>query len=196
MTVQRDTPSRIPSLRQVPLTVLCPRSFCTPHKQPNNRATITEHDRAVLALKAQRKKLEDQTKMVRGCERDSRRQLLLPCSYSPQRPVSLLVQPSLPLPLASAGANLLCLSLSVPNTPTPTHPQLERRIEQDTIVARTLIAQKKKERALLALKKKKLSENQLSSIQSYLMNVEGMVRPKGWGLSVGGLFGCRVRHSC
>jgi hypothetical protein len=43
-------------------------------------------------------------------------------------------------------------------------------------VARTLIAQKKKERALLALKKKKLSENQLATIQAYLMNVEGMVR--------------------
>lgn len=55
--------------------------------------------------------------------------------------------------------------------------QLEKRIDQDIIVARTLIAQKKKERALLALKKKKLSENQLHSIQAYLMNVEDMVRP-------------------
>jgi charged multivesicular body protein 6 len=53
--------------------------------------------------------------------------------------------------------------------------QLEKRIEADIIVARTLIAQKKKERALLALKKKKLSENQLQNIQAYLMNVEGMV---------------------
>ena len=54
-------------------------------------------------------------------------------------------------------------------------PQLEKRIDQDIIVARTLIAQKKKDRALLALKKKKLSENQLQSIQAYLMNVEDMV---------------------
>jgi hypothetical protein len=54
--------------------------------------------------------------------------------------------------------------------------QLEKRIDADIIVARTLIAQKKKERALLALKKKKLSENQLQNIQAYLMNVEGMVR--------------------
>lgn len=44
------------------------------------------------------------------------------------------------------------------------------------MVARTLIAQKKKERALLALKKKKLSEKQLQNIQAYLMNVEDMVR--------------------
>jgi hypothetical protein len=53
--------------------------------------------------------------------------------------------------------------------------QLEKRIEADIIVARTLIVQKKKEWALLALKKKKLSENQLQNIQAYLMNVEGMV---------------------
>jgi charged multivesicular body protein 6 len=52
---------------------------------------------------------------------------------------------------------------------------LEKRIEADIIVARTLIVQKKKERALLALKKKKLSENQLQNIQAYLMNVEGML---------------------
>lgn len=57
--------------------------------------------------------------------------------------------------------------------------QLEKRIEADIIVARTLIAQKKKERALLALKKKKLSENQLQNIQAYLMNVEGMVSTHG-----------------
>lgn len=48
-------------------------------------------------------------------------------------------------------------------------------------MARTLIAQKKKERALLALKKKKLSENQLHSIQAYLMNVEDMVRSSSSG---------------
>ena len=60
--------------------------------------------------------------------------------------------------------------------------QLEKRIEADTIVARTLIAQKKKERALLALKTKKLSENQLANIQAYLLNVEGMVRTEQGGL--------------
>lgn len=48
-------------------------------------------------------------------------------------------------------------------------------------MARTLIAQKKKERALLALKKKKLSENQLANIQAYLLNVEGMVRTENRG---------------
>jgi hypothetical protein len=65
--------------------------------------------------------------------------------------------------------------------------QLEKRIDADIIVARTLIAQKKKERALLALKKKKLSENQLQNIQSYLVNVEGMVSVIGIGAAgVGG----------
>eukprot|EP00775_Hariotina_reticulata_P011551 gene11551-11694_t len=83
--------------------------------QKNSRAKITDHDRAVLALKAQRKKLEDQTKLM------------------------------------------------------------EKRIEQNTIVARTLVVQKKKQQALLALKRKRLSENQLHNIQAYLMNVEDML---------------------
>jgi hypothetical protein len=54
--------------------------------------------------------------------------------------------------------------------------QLEQRIAANIEVARELVAQKKKERALLALKKKRLSEHQLASIQAYLMNVEDMVR--------------------
>lgn len=64
-------------------------------------------------------------------------------------------------------------------------PQLEQRIAANVAVARELVAQKKKERALLALKKKKLSENQLQSIQAYLMNVEDMVRgaqPVSWSV--------------
>jgi charged multivesicular body protein 6 len=54
--------------------------------------------------------------------------------------------------------------------------QLEQRIAANIEVARQLVAQQKKERALLALKKKRLSEHQLASIQAYLMNVEDMVR--------------------
>ncbi|KAF6253325.1 SNF7 family protein [Scenedesmus sp. NREL 46B-D3] len=80
-----------------------------------NRATITDHDRAVLSLKAQRKKMEDQSKLM------------------------------------------------------------EQRIAANIAVARQLVAQKKQERALLALKKKRLSEHQLASIQAYLMNVEDML---------------------
>jgi hypothetical protein len=59
-------------------------------------------------------------------------------------------------------------------------PQLEQRIAANIEVARELVAQKKKERALLALKKKRLSEHQLASIQAYLMNVEDMVRWHGF----------------
>eukprot|EP00878_Enallax_costatus_P002210 GHUV01002381.1.p1 GENE.GHUV01002381.1~~GHUV01002381.1.p1 ORF type:complete len:232 (+),score=87.40 GHUV01002381.1:243-938(+) len=87
--------------------------FSTHHH--SSRAKITDHDRAVLSLKAQRKKMEDQTKL------------------------------------------------------------LEKRIEQNEVVARTLIVQKKKQQALLALKRKKLSENQLTNIQAYLVNVEDML---------------------
>jgi hypothetical protein len=54
--------------------------------------------------------------------------------------------------------------------------QLEQRIAANIEVARQLVAQHKKERALLALKKKRLSEHQLASIHAYLMNVEDMVR--------------------
>jgi charged multivesicular body protein 6 len=53
--------------------------------------------------------------------------------------------------------------------------QLEQRIAVNMEVARELVSQQKKERALLALKKKRLSEHQLASIQAYLMNVEDMV---------------------
>jgi len=58
--------------------------------------------------------------------------------------------------------------------------QMEKRIEQNTIVARTLVVQKKKQQALLALKRKRLSENQLHNIQTYLMNVEDMVWRRLW----------------
>ena len=42
-------------------------------------------------------------------------------------------------------------------------------------MARELVAAKKKERALLALKKKKLHEGQLEQIDAWLLNVESMV---------------------
>lgn len=53
--------------------------------------------------------------------------------------------------------------------------QLEKRIQQNVQVARELIAVQKKDRALLALKKKKLNEHQLGTIQAWLLNVEDMV---------------------
>eukprot|EP00877_Chromochloris_zofingiensis_P003966 jgi/Chrzof1/13570/Cz08g02150.t1 len=53
--------------------------------------------------------------------------------------------------------------------------QLEKRIQQNVQVARELIAVQKKDRALLALKKKKLNEHQLGTIQAWLLNVEDML---------------------
>ncbi|KIZ00841.1 charged multivesicular body protein 6 [Monoraphidium neglectum] len=82
------------------------------HTKPGE---ITDVDRAVLSLKAQRRKLEDQSKLI------------------------------------------------------------EKRIEHNVSVARELITLNKKDRALLALKKKKLNEHQLQTIQTWLLNVEDML---------------------
>lgn len=53
--------------------------------------------------------------------------------------------------------------------------QVEAAIEREVAVARELLAAKKRERALLALKKKRLHEAQLDKIDAWLLNVEGMV---------------------
>ncbi len=45
-------------------------------------------------------------------------------------------------------------------------------IAREIALAKELIAAKKRERALLALKKKKLREGQLEQIDAYLLNVE------------------------
>lgn len=83
-------------------------------KKPKG-AVITEVDRAVLSLKTQRKKLEDQLKL------------------------------------------------------------LDKRIEHFTELGRELIRANKKDRALLTLKRRKLSQNQLQSVQQYLVNLEELL---------------------
>ena len=50
--------------------------------------------------------------------------------------------------------------------------QVEDLIARELAIARELIAAKRRERALLALKKKKLREGQLEQIDAYLLNVE------------------------
>lgn len=50
--------------------------------------------------------------------------------------------------------------------------QIEGLIAREIALAKELIAAKKRERALLALKKKKLREGQLEQIDAYLLNVE------------------------
>jgi hypothetical protein len=49
--------------------------------------------------------------------------------------------------------------------------QLEKAKEKDATVARELIAAKRKDRALLVLKMKKLREQQLETAQKYFLNV-------------------------
>ena len=51
-------------------------------------------------------------------------------------------------------------------------PQIEGLIAREIAVAKELIASKKRERALLALRKKRLREGQLEQIDAYLLNVE------------------------
>ena len=58
--------------------------------------------------------------------------------------------------------------------------QLEDLIARELAIARELLAAKKRERALLALKKKRLREGQLEQIDAYLLNVEqasSLMRP-------------------
>jgi charged multivesicular body protein 6 len=53
--------------------------------------------------------------------------------------------------------------------------QLEARIDRHQEVARALLKEGRKDRALMALKKKKLTENQLSQLSAHILNVEGLV---------------------
>ena len=50
--------------------------------------------------------------------------------------------------------------------------QVEGLIAREIEVAKELIAAKKRERALLALRRKQLREGQLEKIDAYLLNVE------------------------
>ena len=50
--------------------------------------------------------------------------------------------------------------------------QVEGLIAREIELARELLAAKRRERALLALRKKKLREGQLEQIDAYLLNVE------------------------
>lgn len=50
--------------------------------------------------------------------------------------------------------------------------QIEGLIAREIELAKELLAARKRERALLALRKKKLREGQLDQIDAYLLNVE------------------------
>lgn len=53
--------------------------------------------------------------------------------------------------------------------------QLERVIEAEKDAARQLVQQKKRDRALIALKKKKAQEELLKQVDAWQMNVEQQV---------------------
>ena len=57
--------------------------------------------------------------------------------------------------------------------------QINMRLERHAEVARQLAGEGRRDRALLALRKKKLSEKQLSQLHSLIINVEEMVGSKG-----------------
>jgi Snf7 len=54
--------------------------------------------------------------------------------------------------------------------------QLEAVIEAEVKAAKDLIAQKRKDRALIALRKKKAQEELLKNVDGWLMNVEQQVK--------------------
>ena len=54
--------------------------------------------------------------------------------------------------------------------------QLEDLIARDLQLARQLVTQKKQSQALIALKKKKIQEGRVDSIDKWLINVESTVR--------------------
>lgn len=68
------------------------------------------------------------------------------------------------------------LSAQSPAPPLPPNLQLGTLIERELTVARTLLAQGRKDRARLALRKKRLQEAQLDRLDGWLLNVEEMVR--------------------
>ena len=82
------------------------------------------------------------------------------------------------VPLAKRAVQVFSLLLRVQICTYIPHIvfQLEAVIEAEKQAARDLIREKKKDRALLALKKKKVQEELLQKVDAWLINVEQQVR--------------------
>ncbi len=110
------------------------------------RLEINEVDRAVLSLKSQVRKLEQQrTRVSTGWPK-------VQGDCHPNQPTTS------------------CLHVCC-------WPQIQAAIDREQQLARELVAAGRKDRALLALKKRKLQETQAASLDGLLLNVEQMVRP-------------------
>lgn len=111
-----------------------------------HRLEINEVDRAVLSLKSQVRKLEQQRTRV------STGQPMVQGNCHRKQPTTT------------------CLHVCC-------WPQIQAAIDREQQLARELVAAGRKDRALLALKKRKLQETQAASLDGLLLNVEQMVRP-------------------
>lgn len=73
--------------------------------------------------------------------------------------------------------------------------RVEAAVEQEVAVARELLAAKKRGRALLALKRKRLHETQLDQIDAWLVNVESMLADVETAVRQNRLFGALMQGS-
>ena len=153
--------------RARPKRVPLPLSLCCRLPPPPRRLEINEVDRAVLTLKSQARKLQQQRGRVRGLGHRCRRLRPSPCvaARDPVRPQFCCLSGLLAASRPRHAAHCL---------------QIQGNIDREMAVARELVGQGRKERALLALKRRKLQEGQAAKLDAWLLNVEEMVGASGW----------------
>ena len=140
-------------------------NICRMSRPSSCRNKITETDRAVLQLKTQRRQLTGQRKRVRNDLIDVAPKFALHrCGLHSLRMHAWN--------LAQGYFISRMQRLIQRRASRPLCKQVEDLIARELAIARELIAAKRRERALLALKKKKLREGQLEQIDAYLLNVE------------------------